>query len=151
MTDVCQHWNQDNVQEVLTGKMIYKDECAKCFATPTSETGLDVCLKCFLGSCRPASGDPAENHSLVHKNNSGHQIVLNIKKVLKEEANKPVEITKVAIGVPGGIDPLVDKYDTKVSVHCHGCDKDLDHSNAMVKPLVDSILLSQSASEQSQI
>jgi hypothetical protein len=31
----CPHW-QANVDENLQGKMIYKDECARCFLTPVS-------------------------------------------------------------------------------------------------------------------
>ena len=44
---------------------------------------------------------------------------MNIKMVLKEaEERKPVQITKLAIGKPGGIDPEVDNYDTIVTVKC---------------------------------
>jgi hypothetical protein len=41
--------------------------------------------------------------------------------VLKEKdpaKQKPVQITKLAIGKPGGVDPDVDDYDTIVTVKC---------------------------------
>ena len=34
---------------------------------------------------------------------------------------KPQQITKLAIGKPGGIDAETDKYDTSVVVHCREC------------------------------
>ena len=37
------------------------------------------------------------------------------------ELQKPAEITKVAIGKPGGIDADQDKYDHKFSVNCLVC------------------------------
>ena len=60
-------------------------------------------------------------------------------------------MTKLAIGKPGGIDPETDKYDTFVSVYCFNCQKCLDKNHEKVKPLIDSILLSQSANEASQV
>ena len=56
---VCAHWTTDNYADSLQGRMIYKDECAKCFNNPKSNKGLDLCLKCLVGSCR-------ETHSKDH-------------------------------------------------------------------------------------
>ena len=135
---ICPCWNLDNVTDNLHGRMIYKDECCRCFAEPTDPTGLDVCMRCFLGSCRP-NGPDDENHSLIHFKNTDHPIVLNIKKVEKETSNEPVKITKLAIGKPGGIDPEADKYDEVVSVYCHKCNKNLDHTHPKIEPMVKSI------------
>ena len=60
-------------------------------------------------------------------------------------------MTKVAIGKPGGIDAETDKYNTEVKVYCHACAKYLDHTNPQVAPLVDSILLAESAFNQSAV
>lgn len=92
---------------------------------------------------------------MLHYNMSKHPITLNIKQVLKvfshfpynliqepEERAKPAQITKLAIGKPGGIDPEVDNYDTIVSLKCLACEKQLDHTNPMVAGLIDSVLLS---------
>jgi hypothetical protein len=48
---------------------------------------------------------------------------MNIKIVRKElELNgKPKEITKLAIGKPGGIDAEADKWDTEAKVFCIPC------------------------------
>ncbi len=44
-----------------------------------------------------------------------HPIFVNIKMVRKPiSEEKPKEITKLAIGVPGGIDAEADKWETKV-------------------------------------
>jgi len=63
----------------------------------------------------------------------------------KEHSDKPAQITKLAIGKPGGIDPEVDDYETVIQLKCHACNKQLDHTNQIVSGLVDSVLLSQSA------
>ena len=63
----------------------------------------------------------------------------------------PAKVTKLAIGKPGGIDPETDRWETSVKVYCHACDVYLDHTNPQIAPLVDSVLLAQSASEQSAV
>ena len=69
---------------------------------------------------------------------------MNIKLVLKENdpANKPVHMSKLAIGKPSGVDPDVDDYDTIVTVKCLQCNKELDHRQPILAGLVDSVLLS---------
>lgn len=123
--------------------MIYKDECCKCFNTPMSPGGLDVCLKCFVGSCR-------ESHSKAHAAQKEHPLVLNIRKV-PTESKELTKVTKLAIGKPGGVDAEADKYDTKCGVFCYNCNVNLDPEHAKIKPLVDSILLAQSALEASAV
>lgn len=64
---------------------------------------------------------------------------------------KPQQVTKLAIGMPGGVDAETDKYDTAVVVHCRECQSDIPLTDARVASLVDSVLLSQSAYNQSAI
>ena len=146
---ICPCWNGDNVTESLHGRLIYKDECARCFATPKDESGLDVCLKCFVGSCDPKGCPDNENHCKIHVKNTDHPLVMNIRKTPKANIDEPTKVTKLAIGKPGGVDPEQDRYDTSVTVFCHKCNKHLDECHAKIKPLVDSILLSQSANDAS--
>ena len=54
---ICEHWNPDNITASVQGRAIYKDECVKCFCTPKSDSGLDVCLRCFLSNCNPVEAD----------------------------------------------------------------------------------------------
>ena len=61
------------------------------------------------------------------------------------QEKKPQEITKLAIGKPGGIDAETDKYDTSATVCCGTCKKDIPISHPKVASMVDSILLSNSA------
>ena len=117
----CEYWNA-HVTTNLMNRLIYKDECTKCFVTPKDEHGLSVCLTCFEGFC----ANPKEGHNHQHKHfeNKGHPIYMNIKmtpKVEKDEDGKPAaeKITKLAIGKPGGIDADTDKYDTTVTVFCN--------------------------------
>ena len=77
-----------------------------------------------------------------------HPLCMNIKMILKEKdpAQKPLQITKLAIGKPGGVDPEVDDYDTLVTVKCLECQKQLDHGSLpALAGLVEQVLLSQSA------
>ena len=53
--------------------------------------------------------------------------------------------------MPGGIDAETDKYDTSVIVHCRQCESDIPLANPRVASLVDSVLLTQSAYNQSNI
>ena len=129
----CPCWTLDNYTDNLQGRMIYKDECCKCFNTPKSKDGLDVCLKCLVGSCR-------ESHSKIHAQQKEHPLVLNIRKVLNESAGL-TKVTKLAIGKPGGIDAEADKYETQVEVFCYKCNVKLDTNHEKVKPIIDSILL----------
>ena len=147
---ICPHWTPDYVTENLMGRMIYKDECAKSFVTPKDPSGLNICLKTLVGYAGPEDVPQDENFSMIHFLNTGNPLVMNIKKVPKQQDGK-VEVTKLAIGKPGGIDPETDKYDTVVSVFCYCCKKNLDIEHPKIKPHIDSILLSQSANEQSQV
>jgi ubiquitin carboxyl-terminal hydrolase 5/13 len=61
---------------------------------------------------------------------------------VNEEERK---ITKLAIGLPGGLDPEAEKWETSVSVYCHHCGKYLDHKVPKIASVVDSVLLAQSA------
>jgi len=128
---VCPCWNADNVTENLFGRLIYKDECSRTFATPKSPGGLDICLKTFVGSHNPPGVDASENPSKIHYKNTGNPLVMNIKKT-KKVSGAPTQVTKLAIGKPGGIDPETDNYDTAVTVWCHKCQKHLDHFNPKI-------------------
>jgi len=132
----CPHWNKNNYTDSLYQQMVYKDECCRCFATPKSETGLDVCLKCFFGSCHKATG----SHSAIHFKNTHHSLVLRIFKTPKTDIEEK-KVTKLAIGKPGGVDAETDKFDTSVKVYCHACDTFIDHTIPEVASIVDSILL----------
>jgi len=43
-----------------------------------------------------------------------------------KEKREQQEITKLAIGKPGGVDPELDLYDTETCIYCYNCDKNLD-------------------------
>jgi ubiquitin carboxyl-terminal hydrolase 5/13 len=76
---------------------------------------------------------------------------MNIKKTAKANIDMPTKVTKLAIGKPGGVDPETDRFDTSVTVFCNKCKKYLDVQHAKIKPTVDSILLAQSANDQSMV
>jgi ubiquitin carboxyl-terminal hydrolase 5/13 len=140
---ICPCWTPDHVTDNLQGRMIYKDECCKCFNSPYSKDGLDVCLKSLVGACR-------ETHAKMIAQQKGHPLVLNIKKVPVENQGL-TKVTKLAIGKPGGVDADADKYETRAEVYCYHCNLKLDTAHAKVKPIVDSILLAQSALEASTV
>jgi hypothetical protein len=50
-----------------------------------------------------------------------HPIFVNLKLVKKVFDHKDKEITKLAIGKPGGIDAETDMYDTQARVFCIPC------------------------------
>ena len=134
---LCPHWNKNNYQDNFNGRMIYKEECGRCFATPKDADGLYVCLQTFVGNCK--------THALQHYKNTGNPLALNIKKIPKKLDEEATKVTKLAIGMAGGIDPEQDKYDTELFVYCYACEKQLDHTLPEVASMVDSLLMATSA------
>jgi len=49
---------------------------------------------------------------------------------------KPKEITKLAIGKPGGVDAEADKWDTNVKIFCTPCHKELSLQNPKISSMV---------------
>jgi len=64
---------------------------------------------------------------------------------------KPQEITKLAIGKPGGVDAEQDKFDTNTRVYCIPCNKTFDSANEKVGAMVTSILIANSAFNEDQV
>lgn len=146
MAKPCVHWKM-YVPQNLMGRQIYKDECAKCFHTPKHEQGLNLCLTCLQGFCNVAR--PTIDHTTLHYNLTNcsaqdqHPLYMNIKMVRKpDDPAESKEITKLAIGKPGGVDPEQDKYDRVVKVSCLSCKIDeISLENPEVLLIVNSILL----------
>ena len=105
------------------------------FIVQKSEEGVNLCLTCLIGGC--------DNHSRLHHKLFKHPIVLNFKTKLKpvyiellaqsnslqktqEEEPKPKEITKLAIGKPGGADFTDEEWELFTEVRCLECNKTLD-------------------------
>lgn len=59
---------------------------------------------------------------------------------VKEGSEQPAQITKLAIGKPGGIDAEKDEYETHTTLKCLACQKELDKNHPEVKGLVESVL-----------
>ena len=107
----CPCWGQ--VTQNLDGKKIFKEECGRCFFTPKSPGGLNVCLTTFKCYCQA----PEHDHTAVNYMLTGNPIYCNIKMIKKPEVEgQQKEITKLAIGKPGGIDLEADRYDTVTAV-----------------------------------
>ena len=94
----------------MQGKLIYKDQCTKCFVEAKSEKGLEVCLKCFNGGCVGSKF----NHGQEHFNKTGHCLVLRLRVVEESpEPQKAEDVTKVGIGTPGGFNIEGPNYRTE--------------------------------------
>jgi ubiquitin carboxyl-terminal hydrolase 5/13 len=138
---VCPHLLPDNFVQSVQGKFVWKDECAKCFINQKSPEGVNLCVKCLTGGC--------DYHSQLHYKQSKHPIVLNFKTVLKEKKPEDIkpeqkEITKIAIGKPGGIDFSDEEWELWTELRCLECNKNVD--GAQYKGIIDSIIKSESAS-----
>jgi hypothetical protein len=92
-----------------------------------------------------------QDHAKDEFKKKGNPLVLNIYKTPKEVDPEKKKITKLAIGMPGGIDPEADKWETSVSVYCFHCDKYIDYKVPNVASVVDSVLLAQSAYDASAV
>ncbi|KAL4447002.1 hypothetical protein ABPG74_014974 [Tetrahymena malaccensis] len=146
MSATCPHLNKENYLQSLQGKLIYKDQCTKCFHDPRDENGLDVCLKCLNGSC--ISG---QNHSLLHFQQHNHPIVLNIKLIERppQQQEEQQDLTKLAIGKPGGAIANQIEYDEIYTLRCLACNKNLD--NQLLDGVIKSIQQENSAFKKQDI
>jgi ubiquitin carboxyl-terminal hydrolase 5/13 len=112
----------------------------KCFVNQKSEEGVNLCLTCLQGGC--------DRHSQLHAKLSQHPLVLNFKARLKpknpEPEEKPKEITRLAIGKPGGADFSDEEWELITELKCIPCGKRLDP--APFQGVIDSIIKAESAS-----
>lgn len=152
----CAHWTPF-VAASLQGRNVFKDECIRCFHSPKSPEGLDVCLTCLQGSCREQTAQ-GKTHAQVHFENTRcsaqdmHPIVMNIRMTPKpKDPSEPKEITKLAIGKPGGVDAEVDQYDTHCKVNCLECQNELSIEDPTVKAMCESVLQANSAFTEQKI
>lgn len=141
----CEHIIPDHARESFVNTLIYKDECMRCYSNPEHPDGLNVCLKCLHGFCVDAG------HSKHHFEKTNHALVLNIKKIPKENTEEDEnKITKLAIGKEGGAG-IEDPFDTITTLYCLACDKELDSSGDFIRPIVDGVIQSKSAFFESQV
>ncbi|KRX02624.1 UBA-like protein [Pseudocohnilembus persalinus] len=147
METECPHIkDQNNYSLSLQGKNLYKDQCTKCFEDPKTSL-VDLCLKCFNGSC--------QTHSQEHLQKFDHPLVLEFKIIPDEEKiqeyeqkrkeNEGKEITKLAIGKPGGFQDLDSNEFTKTvtKLKCLKCNITLPEES--LEGIVKSVKQTDSA------
>jgi hypothetical protein len=85
-------------------------------------------MSCFNGGCL--------KHAKSHFQKRKHQLALNIRRIKKkvpENQEPPAKITKIAIGLPGGVGAdSEDMYEYESYVFCFACDKAVDKSHKHV-------------------
>lgn len=149
---MCEHINNPAVfKQSLQGKLVYKDECSFCFIPATSSEGINLCLTCFEGSCNTKWLNSNQNHTELHAAKFGHSIYLNICKHVEKETPTHEDITKLAIGTPGGGGMEIEKVTYTYALLCFSCQKKVDHIPTEYEGLVKSIEQHQSAFEKTQI
>lgn len=75
-----------------------------------------VCLSCYLGFC--------SHHTQLHSDKTGHSIYLRIQQTeITSEVQYQEKITKLAIGVEGGLTETPKQYETHYSLHCSHCNR----------------------------
>lgn len=152
----CQHLsNIPNIQ----GRLVFNDQCGRCFEDTKSKFGINVCLICFHAFCQSSSF----NHTKLHySNNNKHCLFLNIKEELiiendnsiNQNDNKNSEITKLAIGKPGGADllGLGERFEKKLTLFCYNCSCNIStEANSLVSNTVKYIVNSSSSTESDSI
>eukprot|EP00331_Platyophrya_macrostoma_P018007 CAMPEP_0176475022 /NCGR_PEP_ID=MMETSP0127-20121128/43368_1 /TAXON_ID=938130 /ORGANISM="Platyophrya macrostoma, Strain WH" /LENGTH=804 /DNA_ID=CAMNT_0017870557 /DNA_START=15 /DNA_END=2429 /DNA_ORIENTATION=- len=140
----CPHIsNANNYTASLQGRMIFKDECTKCYVNQDDEEGVNVCLVCFNGGC--------EAHSRDHFLKKNHPLVLkfNRKVVQKEVTEESKKITKLAIGKEGGADYTGEEYVTTTKLLCLACNIEVDPTP--ISGPVESLKKAESASLKANI
>ena len=119
----------------------------RCFRSAKDDDGIKICLSCMQGYCSTAF-----DHYKHHVDQKNHPIYLHLKQVAikTEQEMKDQDITKVAIGKEGGATYQVE-YETITSLGCSICQKELDKTGNWIAPIVDSVVMSNSAFFQSNV
>ncbi|KAI9878811.1 MAG: hypothetical protein M1830_010495 [Pleopsidium flavum] len=108
-------------------------------------TGLNVCLYCFNGGC---TGE--RKHAQLHRERSGHPLVLNIKRTRKTitRDEPPHKISKLAIAA----ETEADRYNTETSVSCYACSlDDIDQTSGKLRPVVDGVMKAMTFARQEEV
>lgn len=96
---------------------MFHREC-RLLIDKNDECGIDICLTTFEGFCSK------NGHAQAYCQNSGNNIFIRYKTIEIEEQNetrKPQKVTKLAIGMEGGIDFSQKKKEVFLSCYCHAC------------------------------
>lgn len=96
----------------LVTMTVYKDECAFTFDSQDSPFGVDVCLRCYVGT----SGDPAHDFTARHARARQHTAFLNVQR--RERAR---EVQALAVAEP--------EYDVTYAFKTLGADVEGDFAN----------------------
>eukprot|EP00697_Spironema_sp_BW2_P016859 gnl/Spiro4/8347_TR4386_c0_g1_i1.p1 gnl/Spiro4/8347_TR4386_c0_g1~~gnl/Spiro4/8347_TR4386_c0_g1_i1.p1 ORF type:complete len:768 (-),score=186.71 gnl/Spiro4/8347_TR4386_c0_g1_i1:55-2358(-) len=136
---------QRSVALVFRGASLQKEECCLCFQTQDDDEGINLCLECHFCGCR--------EHLTTHSTRTGHCLSLNIRRsvvVRPEEA--PREITRVAIGLPGGASSLAAEYTYASQCFCVKCGNiDLSTRSEQTNLAVLSVMEATSQSQADQV
>lgn len=124
---MCQHIEDPKYYvQSLAGKQVFKDECTLCFHSSKNEKGLDLCLTCFNGSCPDAAPEKWGSHTELHYGTSGHSVFLNVHKNVKIVKGNTDNVTKLAIGVEGGVGVDLEEITYNYLIKCVPCHKSID-------------------------
>lgn len=114
-------------------QQVHRDECTQCFDDQDGLEGIDVCLTCFNGGC---VGNEDRNHAALHHSKTGHNLVVNVKRVPKpkpmasEQDDVPSKPKKLAIAA----ETEADRYDFITTPKCLACqDKELPRTDKVSK------------------
>ena len=130
----CPHIKDPQLRPPRPNQSVYREDCTQCFDSIDDPQGLDVCLSCFNGGC---AGD--RSHSQLHNHNTGHSVVLNIKRTRKQvqRDEPPAKLTKLAIAA----ETEEDRYDTVTQVNCYACHlQDIDKNLGKLSEMVSGVL-----------
>lgn len=120
MATACPHLSAafSTLSPPRPSQQVHREECTQCFDNQDGPEGIDVCLSCFNGGCL-ANED--RNHAALHHSKTGHNLVVNIKRVPKPRApgqeDMPSEPKKLAIAA----ETEADKYDFITTPKCLAC------------------------------
>lgn len=141
----CKHVNDPSLKPPTPSQPVYREDCTQCFDSIDDPLGLDVCLYCFNGGC---TGD--RHHSLLHVQESGHPLVVNIKRTRKQVARDepPQKMSKLAIAA----ETEEDRYDTAIQVKCYECGvENIDSSSGKLHEVVEAVLKASTFSRQEEV
>lgn len=138
----CCHVKDGCFSSSIQNSLVFKEQCTKCFETSVefifikfSQKGIFVCLKCFCGMC--------EEHAAEHTSLFNHPLFLHIKETKIPKEIEKDKITKLGIGVEGGLDAQPFDIKTDSSAFCFSCK--VDPNSPDLEGICSSILKADDA------
>lgn len=148
MTSACPHLTAafSTLSPPRPSQQVHRDECTLCFDDQDGPAGVNVCLTCFNGGC---TDNKDRNHSKLHYDKTGHQLVVNIQRKRKAQAEDQVKAKLTKLAITAETDEETFEYIT--TPRCLECGGQELPRTEKLEQVISATLKALSSSQQSEV